>query len=253
MTESMLKRMVGVVAVKNGWAVQSIGYSRYRPIGRVETVVENLDRWHLDEVLVISIDRTRHGLGPDFDLLDRLSKRPLATPLCMAGGIGSVEDAIRLVRGGADRVCMDVLFRQNPSACRDISSAIGRQAVIRAQPVHFVSHDVHLQAFDYRDATNSPIDENYFDATMPYFSELLLVDWQSEGRRGRFRESLLDGLSEDLQVICFGGISEPEQVQRLVQRTNVSAVAIGNFLNYQEMANRRILPPGLRGVMRNAL
>src|SRR5437588_156885 len=39
-----------------------------------------------------------------------------------------------------------------------------------------------------------------------------------------------------LPLIAFGGISEPEQIASLLQRDNVVAVGIGNFLNYREHA-----------------
>ena len=37
-------------------------------------------------------------------------------------------------------------------------------------------------------------------------------------------------------LITFGGISSSTQVNRLLEEPNISAVAIGNFLNYKEHA-----------------
>ena len=85
------KRLIGVITVKQGWAVQSFGYRRHLPMGRPEVVAENLDRWGVDEILLQCIDRSRHGLGPDLALLERISRKGLATPLIYQGGIRSVE------------------------------------------------------------------------------------------------------------------------------------------------------------------
>ena len=52
------KRLVGVITVKDGWAVQSFGYERYLPLGRPEVIAENLDRWGADEILLQCIDRS---------------------------------------------------------------------------------------------------------------------------------------------------------------------------------------------------
>jgi cyclase len=57
-----LKRLVGVITVKDGWAVQSIGYRRHLPMGRPEVVAENLDRWGVDEILLQCIDRDRKSV-----------------------------------------------------------------------------------------------------------------------------------------------------------------------------------------------
>ena len=68
------KRLVGVVTVKGGWAVQSFGYKSYLPLGRPEVLVENLDRWGADEILVHVIDRSVKKLGPDFNLIEKLER-----------------------------------------------------------------------------------------------------------------------------------------------------------------------------------
>ncbi len=52
------KRLIGVVTVREGWAVQSFCYNRYLPLGRPEAIVENLDRWGADEILIHCIDRS---------------------------------------------------------------------------------------------------------------------------------------------------------------------------------------------------
>jgi cyclase len=110
------KRLMGVITVRHGWAVQSFGYGRYLPLGHPETLVENLDRWGADEILVQCIDRSTNGLGPDFALLERLGKLGIATPLIYAGGIRHVEDARLVIQTAADRVCVDALLHDDVAA-----------------------------------------------------------------------------------------------------------------------------------------
>ena len=80
------KRLIGVVTIKNGWAVQSFGYQRYLPLGKPECLVENLDRWGADEILVHVIDRSVSGEGPDYELLEKFARLGLGTPLIYGGG-----------------------------------------------------------------------------------------------------------------------------------------------------------------------
>ena len=57
------KRLIAVVTVLDGLAVQSFGYQRYLPLGKPECLVENLDRWGVDEIFVQVIDRSARNLG----------------------------------------------------------------------------------------------------------------------------------------------------------------------------------------------
>lgn len=237
----MLKRLVGVITVKDGWAVQSMGYQRYLPLGRAEIIAENFDRWFLDEIMVVSIDRTRQGLGPDFDLVTRIADRNLMTPLTYAGGIRGEEDARHLVKAGADRLCMEHLFDTDPEACRAVRDAVGVQAVIRALPLEQGAQGV--MRYDYLNRSTRHLDiAGLGDPTDPLFSEALVVDRVGEGGKASFDTSLLAPFADSaLQIIAFGGITEKPQVEDLLAREEVSAVAVGNSLGYRELANRDLI------------
>ncbi|MFN6933598.1 MAG: HisA/HisF-related TIM barrel protein [Tsuneonella sp.] len=237
----MLKRLIGVITVKDGWAVQSLGYSRHLPLGRPEIIAENFDRWQVDEIVVLAIDRTLSGAEPDFATMERIASRRIMTPLCYAGGVRGAEDAVALVRAGADRIALDALFQDDPTACRAIAAAIGRQATIRICPAHR-DEDGGVVAYDYRTKTTlgklADVAREHEDT----FSELMVVDWRHEGSLGGFDMGLIAPLEQSgLQIIAFGGISTKPQVTALMGTECVSAVAVGNSLSYRELAPRQLV------------
>lgn len=240
----MLKRLVGVICVRNGWAVQSVGYNRYLPIGRPEIVAENLDHWFLDEILVVCIDRTSRGLGPDYETLERIGSRALMTPLAYAGGVTSAEQATRLVKLGADRVGVEQVFAKAPAAPREIRDSIGVQAVIRTLPLE-IGPEGGLLAYDYMTRKTQPFDPATLgDGSDPLFSELMVVDRKGDGGIASFDTRLLEPFAEcPHQLIAFGGITSKTQVQDILALPAVSAVAVGNSLNYRELANRDLINP----------
>jgi len=64
---------------------------------------------------------------------------------------------------------------------------------------------------------------------------MLLIDWKHEGFQGGFEPRLVGAFPlSDVPLIVFGGISDSSQMAELLQMKNVSAVAVGNFLNYRE-------------------
>ncbi len=244
------KRLIGVITVREGIAVQSFGYRRHLPMGRPEVVAENLDRWGADEILISCIDRTRTGLGPDFGLLGRVADVGLATPLIYAGGIRHAEDAVQAARIGADRVMTDALLLDRPDELESVSRALGIQALIGHVPVRVLGDA--LLALDYRSGRETRLDDAL--RTRPglaHVSELMLTDWTNEGRGGAFDESipaLCRSVSHPL--ILFGGLSEPLAMRRMLSLGQVAAVGIGNALSHTEHAiqhlRERIALPCLR-------
>jgi imidazole glycerol-phosphate synthase subunit HisF len=230
------KRLVGVVTVKNGWAVQSFGYRRYLPLGKPECLVENLDRWGADEILVQVIDRSTRDSGPDFALLERLGKLGLETPLIYAGGIRSVSDGVKLIQLGADRIVVDALLHTDLVPIKDLSERLGAQALIASLPLSWQADG--LKWFDYRSQKSAPLSSQVLSLIQSgVISEVLITDWQHEGIPAGFDQRLVEAFPlKGVPLIAFGGLSKAEQMRTLLGTSNVAAVAAGNFLSYREHA-----------------
>lgn len=230
------KRLIGVVTVRAGWAVQSFGYRRWLPLGRPEVLVENLDRWGVDEILLQCIDRSAAGAGPDLALLGRIGRVGLSTPLIYAGGIANIEQANAVVQAAADRIVVDSLLHDAPKRVAEISSRLGAQAVIGAFPL--AAAPGGLAWLDHRKRASVPLSA----AALSLFergvvSEALLIDWHNEGQPGAFDEALVrDFPLPAVPLIAFGGLSDAAQHRRLLANPRVVATAVGNFLSYREHA-----------------
>lgn len=243
------KRLIGVVTVKDGWAVQSFGYRRYLPLGKPEWLVENLDRWGADEILVQCIDRSPRQAGPDFALLARLGAMGLGTPLIYGGGIANVEDGVKVIQAGADRIVLDSLLHEAPKILNELSQQLGLQALVAAVPLRRQEDGVKWH--DYRHRRDLPLAALARVLERGLASELLVIDCEHEGQEAGFDPRLLDALPDgNMPVLAFGGISQVAQMRSLLARPRVAAVAVGNFLGYRELAmqqfKKALASPDLR-------
>lgn len=230
------KRLVGVVTVKDGRAVQSFGYRRYLPLGKPEVLIENLDRWGADEIILQCIDRTRQGVGPDLGLLERVSALGLSTPLIYAGGVRTVAEGIAAIQAGSDRICLDAVLHDDPKVAEGFANALGAQAVVAALPLS--KTDEGIGWYDYTSGSNGAFRPELVSLLKSgVISEAMVIDWQAEGRRGGFNMDLIDGFPvPEVPLIAFGGLSEASQLGEALARPAVVAVGIGNFLAYREHA-----------------
>lgn len=234
------KRLIGVVTVRQGWAVQSVGYRRYLPLGKPEVLIENLDRWGADEILVQCIDRSTAQAGPDFGLLARVGALGLSTPLIYGGGIRHAEDAVQAVRLGADRVSLDAMLWDAPQRLVSLSRELGTQALIAHMPVSLQNHGLAWR--NYRDGQEVLLEESVLARLhLDWVSEVMLTDWSHEGVRGGFDDLIPAHFPlADKPLLVFGGLSESAQFESLLSRPNVVAAGVGNFLSYREHAIQQI-------------
>ena len=233
----MLKqRIIGAITILDGWAVQSMGYKRYLPLGRPEVIAKNLDRWGADEILVQCINRSKENAGPDFKVLSQIANEGITTPLIYAGGIKNHQQAIKVIRNGADRIMFDALMHDSHDVINNTSKILGPQALIGCIPISIDRGNCYR--FNY--LTNKKIKITTKELQNIYavnISELLLVDYTHEGFDKGFDLKILSSdivKNSPLPLLFFGGISNPKIAEKVLQDKKTAAIAIGNFLSYRE-------------------
>ena len=240
------QRLLAAVTVKAGRAVQSMGYKRYLPLGDVACVVENLDRWGADGIVVLSIDRQLEG--PDLKLLKRLSQLQLSTPLTYGGGIRTAAQALAAVQSGAERLVIDRALGESSEHIAAMAAAVGRQALIASIPLRrdtdgTVHHWKHWQKESH--PLHEWLQNNQWHR---HVSELLAIDVDADGSLNGPDPSLWLALEQlGLPLLTYGGFSKTDQIESILKKSAVAAVVIGNALNYQE-DSIRILKDQLSGL-----
>jgi cyclase len=230
------KRLIGVITVKDGWAVQSFGYQSYLPLGKPDILAENLDRWGADEIIIQCIDRSKYNNGPDLQTLSSIARKGLGTPIIYAGGIHTVQDGLQVIQSGADRIAIDTLLHNPGSTVTELSYHLGAQAIIGCIPATFTHPEI--QWYNYCTKKNQSFSTELVELLRSKtISEIMLVDWQNEGITEGFQSELVVNLPfTNIPIIAFGGLSSAVKVREILGLPFVVAAAVGNFLNYQEHA-----------------
>lgn len=233
------KRIAASVIVKNDRVVQSFSYERYLPLGSVTAIVQNLDRWGVDDIIVLNIDRTANKVGPNLDVIKKISSIPISTPLTYGGGIGCLKDALDVISNGAERVVVDNLFINKPNEIKKISEAIGSQAIIISIPVKIIEGRAYH--FNYLTKELIKLNINKIKKYEHLVSELLIIDVSSEGNQGKYSKNLVEFFSDiNLGLICYGGVGLSEAGTNLLDNNSVNSVVYGNILNYGELFFQKV-------------
>ena len=233
------KRISAAVIVKNDKVVQSFSYNKYLPVGSVDVVIQNLDRWAVDDIVILNIDRTLCKSGPNLKIIKSLSSIPISTPLVYGGGISTVTDAIDVINAGAERIILDSLFINNPNVIKNISAAIGSQAIIISIPVKVING--YLFNFNYVTKKFTKLDLKKIKKYEHLISEIMVIDVDAEGKMGSYNNDLVDFFSKvNIGIICYGGVGLSHLGSNLLKKNSVNAIAYGNVLNYEELSFQKV-------------
>ena len=233
----MKTRLSGFVTIKDDWAVQSFGFKNYLPIGKPEIVVENLSRWGADEIVVNCIDSSIKNNGPNIDILKKIYKRNINTPIIYSGGIRNLIDAKKIINEGADRIAINnSAFSKEPSYFQSISGFLGSQALILGCSFIKKNNDFFWYDYNKKKIKNINNVHNFFNKDL--FSELLLIDVKNEGYNS-FDYEVLKKLNKKIPKILFGGVN-PSKTLLKIKKFNIKSLSFGNRLNYEEIKIQKL-------------
>ena len=125
------KRIIPCLDVKDGVVVKGVNFEGLREVGDAVEMGVRYSREGADELVYLDISASKEGRRTFADLVRRIALG-IDIPFTVGGGIGSVEDAARLLDAGADKVTVNSAALANPSLIGEIASRYGSQFVVVA-------------------------------------------------------------------------------------------------------------------------
>ena len=214
-----------LLSPSRGGLVKTRRFREPKSVGDPINAVRIFNEKEVDELMVLDIDATGEGRGPDFERIEELAGECFM-PLCYGGGIRTAEEAKTIFSLGVEKVALQSVFLDDPHVVRQIADHGGEQAVV-------VSLDVErdwlgrqrlrgARSRDWRDALK--------DAVGAGAGEILLTSVDREGTLGGMDTGLIAEASAmvDVPLIANGGASSLADIQAAV-KAGASAVAAGAF------------------------
>ena len=213
-----------------GGLVKTRRFKDAKYVGDPINAVRIFNEKEVDELLVLDIDASREGRGPDLETAEQLASECFM-PLCYGGGIRTFEDARALFSLGVEKVAIQSAVLQDASILRKIADHAGEQAVVASVDV---SKDwlgryrlrtppgVTSSVNDWREAIRLAVTNGA--------GEVLLTSVEREGTlQGMDLELIREAAAlVDVPLIANGGAGSLADVRGAVE-AGASAVAAGAF------------------------
>jgi len=122
-------RIIPCLLIQNGGLVKTVQFKPGKYVGDPLNAVRIFNEKMVDELVVLDIDASRHRRPIDYRLIANLAAE-CRMPLCYGGGVASVEDALRLIGLGVEKVAISSAALRDPLLITRIAEAVGRQSVV---------------------------------------------------------------------------------------------------------------------------
>ncbi|SRR5258706_5326953 len=228
----MLKtRIIPTLLVRDVGLVKGERFDSWRRVGAPMQAVKVYNTRDVDELILLDIEATPENRDPDYDLISSLAEECFV-PLAVGGGIRSIEMVRRLLRVGADKVCINTAAYETPRLVSEAGEHFGVQCVV-------VAIDVRRHADGryecYRSCGRTPTGRDPVEWAKEVENlgagEILLTSVDRDGTMEGYDLELIRGVSGEVNVpvIASGGAGTYDHMLKAVQSAGASAVAASSM------------------------
>jgi cyclase len=122
-------RIIPCLLMYEGALVKTVKFTNPKYIGDPLNTVKIFNEKQADELIVLDIGATKNSMKPNFDLISKLAAE-CRMPLCYGGGVTTVDQAIKLVDMGVEKVAVSSAAIKRPSFVKELVAAVGSQSVV---------------------------------------------------------------------------------------------------------------------------
>ncbi len=234
-------RLIAVLVVRDGQVVQSVRFKHtnvihYDPVHAMEC----FNKWAIDEVVILNVSRDAESRDKFADIVGNICN-DCFVPVTVGGWITDVDYASRLLRSGADKLCLNTVFFAAPELVTLLSRRYGRQCIVASIDVKR-GEDGRLTCYvdrGHRDTQVAPL-EWARRAVELGAGEIFFNSIDHDGNRKGYDLATLQEIcvGVDVPVIAFGGVFRWDHLAEGVT-AGADAVAAANIFHYTEHSARK--------------
>lgn len=127
----LTRRLIACLDVRDGQVVKGVNFEGLRLVGDPASLARRYNADGIDELVLLDVTATLEGRRTFLHTVQTVA-RELFIPLCVGGGISSLDSAKAVFDAGADKVSINSAALRTPELITALARLYGSQAVVVA-------------------------------------------------------------------------------------------------------------------------
>ena len=236
----LARRIIPCLDVKGGRVVKGVRFVDLVDAGDPVEIAARYDAEGADELTFLDITASHEERPIILDVVARTADR-IFMPLCVGGGVRTVDDVRALLRAGADKVSINTAAVARPAFVREAAERFGTQCVVVAIDARRRASDDPSrgwEVFTHGGRTPTGLDAVAWAAEMEAAGagEILLTSMDRDGTREGYDLTLTRAIADrvTIPVIASGGAGALDHLHEALTTGGASAALVASLFHYGE-------------------
>jgi cyclase len=227
----MLKhRVIPVILNSRDGLVKTLNFSKPIYIGDPINTARIFNEKQVDELIILDIDRSKHNLGPNLQLIREITPECFM-PVSYGGGIRNLTDVKNIFELGVEKVIIQDAIFKDINILDEIAKIYGSQSVLASINVYLDrNHKFYLYDSTQNRKLSLTLESMLENLKKSLIGEIMVTSFDREGTRLGFDLDLIKKVHNFMQIpiIAHGGAGKIEDLSDAI-KAGADAVAAGSL------------------------
>ncbi|ALU75093.1 imidazole glycerol phosphate synthase cyclase subunit [Tenacibaculum dicentrarchi] len=230
------KRIIPCLDIKNGRTVKGVNFVDIKDAGDPIELAKQYVKDGADELVFLDITATLENRKTLVDLVEQIAQE-INIPFTVGGGISSVDDALALIKAGADKVSINSSAVKNPQLITDLKNRFGSQFVVVAIDTKFIDNQWKVFTKGGTHETELETVSWVKEVEKLGAGEILLTSMNNDGTKAGFALDITNSVSKavNIPVIASGGAGKEVHFKDVFTKTQASAGLAASIFHFAEI------------------
>lgn len=238
----LAKRIIPCLDVADGRVVKGVKFLGLRDAGDPVEIARRYDEEGADEIVFLDIRASTDNRETILDVVRRTAEQ-VFMPLCVGGGIRTLDDIRNLLKAGCDKVSINTPAIQNPDFIDAAAARFGSQCIVVAIDAKLAGDRYIVHSHGGRDGGRpTPLEPVSWakEAEKRGAGEILLTCMDQDGTKSGYNIALTRAVADavGIPVIASGGAGEIEHLREALDEGGASAALAASIFHFQECTIR---------------
>ncbi|MCU0453413.1 MAG: imidazole glycerol phosphate synthase subunit HisF [Bacteroidetes bacterium] len=229
----LTRRIIPCLDVKNGRTVKGTQFVDLRDAGDPVELAAQYAEGGADELVLLDISATLEGRSTFLSLVTRVAEAVMV-PFTVGGGIAAIDDILRALDAGADKVSLNSAILRDPSLLEVCARRVGSQSVVAAIDVRRSGASWNVWTRSGTTATARDAVTWARETVERGAGEILLTSMDRDGTNDGYDLDLLRSVSDavSVPVIASGGAGNADHLAAALTQGRADAVLAASIFHY---------------------
>lgn len=228
-------RIIPCLLVHNKGLVKTKNFKDPKYVGDPINAVKIFNEKEVDELMVLDIDASREGRGPNFKLIKDLAVE-CRMPFCYGGGVTTVNEAKKIINLGAEKVALSSAVLKDILLVRQIAEAVGVQSVVVVIDVKkklFGGYDIFI--LNGTKKVKQSLKDFVTHLNKIGVGEIVINSIDQDGQMKGYDLSLIEMVRNlcDVPITVLGGAGSLNDIKNLIDRYKIIGAAAGSLFVFK--------------------